>query len=72
MLTATATADDRLESSLNALYAKQFTEKEAIKKFAYLCDRQKVDISVEYRNHRLGSLLRKLDVAAFNNIKKSN
>jgi hypothetical protein len=70
MLT-TATADDRLESSLNALYAKQFTEKEAIKKFAYLCDRQKVNISAEYRNRRLGSLLRKLDVAAFITIKNA-
>lgn len=69
MSTTAITQDDQLEASLNALYAKSFTEKEAIKKFAYICDRRKVNILEEYRLKRLGTLLRKYDLAAFNQIK---
>jgi hypothetical protein len=64
------------EKYLNELYADSFSEEEAVNAFIYLTnkDRGQGNVTTEknirscYENHTLGSLLKRLDRIAYNEI----
>ena len=60
------------ERHLNAIYADAFSEEQAVDQFIYLTSKQRkkrtteANIRQQFRNHQLGTLLRKFDPIAFN------